>query len=175
MLLWNGSCIVHETFSDRKIISLKMQHPNALLIAHPECEEVILEKTVQNLPDEAVRTTNSITRTTATSATSEGLTLAKVEEEVLTHETTIAQRSAGLARFLEGTSKVLAFAEPAINLYNNLANPETQGQTVRNISELLVDVGIAGASLTAGTTAGTAVGGLTIWSGPGAIVAGVAI
>jgi quinolinate synthase len=44
MLLWNGSCIVHETFSDRKIISLKMQHPNALLIAHPECEEVILEK-----------------------------------------------------------------------------------------------------------------------------------
>ena len=44
MLLWDGSCIVHETFSDRKIIGLKMEHPNALLIAHPECEEVILEK-----------------------------------------------------------------------------------------------------------------------------------
>ena len=44
MLLWDGSCIVHETFSDRKIIKLKMEHPNALLIAHPECEEVILSK-----------------------------------------------------------------------------------------------------------------------------------
>lgn len=44
MLLWQGSCIVHETFSDRKIIRLKTENPDALLIAHPECEEVILEK-----------------------------------------------------------------------------------------------------------------------------------
>ncbi|CAN5467627.1 quinolinate synthase NadA [soil metagenome] len=44
MLLWQGACFVHETFSDRKITSLKFQNPNALLIAHPECEEVILKK-----------------------------------------------------------------------------------------------------------------------------------
>jgi quinolinate synthase len=42
MLLWDGSCIVHETFSERKIIDLKVQHPGAKIIAHPECEETIL-------------------------------------------------------------------------------------------------------------------------------------
>ncbi len=42
MLLWQGSCIVHETFSERKIIDLTTRHPNALLIAHPECEETLL-------------------------------------------------------------------------------------------------------------------------------------
>ena len=42
MLLWDGSCIVHETFSERKIIELKTRYPNAKLIAHPECEETIL-------------------------------------------------------------------------------------------------------------------------------------
>ncbi|HEY6905913.1 MAG TPA: quinolinate synthase NadA [Ignavibacteriaceae bacterium] len=42
MLLWDGSCIVHETFSERKIIDLKLEHPNAKVIAHPECEEIVL-------------------------------------------------------------------------------------------------------------------------------------
>jgi len=42
MRLWQGSCIVHETFSERKIIGLRERHPDAKLIAHPECEEVIL-------------------------------------------------------------------------------------------------------------------------------------
>lgn len=42
MLLWDGSCIVHETFSERKIIDLKVKHPDAKIIAHPECEETIL-------------------------------------------------------------------------------------------------------------------------------------
>jgi quinolinate synthase len=42
MLLWQGTCIVHETFSERKLIGLKTQHPNALILAHPECEEPIL-------------------------------------------------------------------------------------------------------------------------------------
>ena len=42
MLLWQGACIVHETFSDRKIIHLKTHYPHAKLIAHPECEEVVL-------------------------------------------------------------------------------------------------------------------------------------
>lgn len=42
MLLWNGSCVVHETFSIRKILALKIEHPDAEIIAHPECEEAIL-------------------------------------------------------------------------------------------------------------------------------------
>jgi quinolinate synthase len=42
MTLWNGSCIVHETFSEKKILALKVKYPEAKLIAHPECEEVIL-------------------------------------------------------------------------------------------------------------------------------------
>lgn len=44
MLLWEGSCIVHEVFSLRKIMQLKAEHPDAELIAHPECEDPILEK-----------------------------------------------------------------------------------------------------------------------------------
>ncbi len=43
MKLWQGTCVVHETFSERKIIALKLKHPNALLLAHPECEEPILQ------------------------------------------------------------------------------------------------------------------------------------
>lgn len=42
MLLWDGSCIVHETFSERKIIELKVKYPKAKLISHPECEEPVL-------------------------------------------------------------------------------------------------------------------------------------
>jgi quinolinate synthase len=44
MLLWDGACIVHETFSERKIIELKIQYPEAKIIAHPECEDHILNK-----------------------------------------------------------------------------------------------------------------------------------
>jgi quinolinate synthase len=44
MVLWQGACIVHETFSDKKITNLKIENPSALLIAHPECEEPILQK-----------------------------------------------------------------------------------------------------------------------------------
>jgi len=43
MLLWNGSCMVHEIFSIEKIVKLKMQHPQAELIAHPECEDKLLQ------------------------------------------------------------------------------------------------------------------------------------
>ncbi|HLO81211.1 MAG TPA: quinolinate synthase NadA [Chitinophagaceae bacterium] len=43
MLLWNGACMVHEIFSMEKITKLKMRHPEAKLIAHPECEEPILK------------------------------------------------------------------------------------------------------------------------------------
>lgn len=43
MVLWNGSCMVHEVFSRKRILDLKEQHPDAEIIAHPECEEHILE------------------------------------------------------------------------------------------------------------------------------------
>jgi quinolinate synthase len=42
MVLWQGSCIVHETFSARRLTQLKMQHPKAVVLAHPECEEPVL-------------------------------------------------------------------------------------------------------------------------------------
>ena len=44
MLLWQGACIVHETFSERKIAALQVEHPDAELIAHPECEPTLLAK-----------------------------------------------------------------------------------------------------------------------------------
>jgi quinolinate synthase len=42
MIHWPGSCLVHETFSERKIIALLERHPGAEVIAHPECEDGIL-------------------------------------------------------------------------------------------------------------------------------------
>jgi quinolinate synthase len=42
MLLWRGSCIVHETFSEKKLIALKLRHPDAKVVAHPECEPQLL-------------------------------------------------------------------------------------------------------------------------------------
>ena len=42
MLLWRGSCIVHETFSEKEIVKLKIRNPKSELIAHPECPEEIL-------------------------------------------------------------------------------------------------------------------------------------
>lgn len=43
MLLWNGACMVHEIFSMEKIQRLKLRHPEAKLIAHPECEDPVLK------------------------------------------------------------------------------------------------------------------------------------
>ncbi|RYD56915.1 MAG: quinolinate synthase NadA [Sphingobacteriales bacterium] len=42
MVLWNGACMVHEIFSLQKITKLQLRHPEAKLIAHPECEEPVL-------------------------------------------------------------------------------------------------------------------------------------
>ncbi len=42
MVLWDGSCVVHEIFSEQKIIKLKERYPEALVIAHPECEDHVL-------------------------------------------------------------------------------------------------------------------------------------
>jgi quinolinate synthase len=43
LVLWNGACMVHEIFSREKITKLKERHPGAKLLAHPECEDVILQ------------------------------------------------------------------------------------------------------------------------------------
>lgn len=43
MLLWNGACMVHEIFSLEKITKLKIRHPKAKVIAHPECEQAVLQ------------------------------------------------------------------------------------------------------------------------------------
>jgi quinolinate synthase len=42
MVLWPGSCMVHETFSEKKLVQLQMAHPKAAVIAHPECETAVL-------------------------------------------------------------------------------------------------------------------------------------
>ncbi len=42
MIFWPGSCIVHERFSEKELIKLKAEHPNAPITAHPECPEHIL-------------------------------------------------------------------------------------------------------------------------------------
>ena len=42
LVLWQGSCMVHETFSERKLIALKTRNPEAEVIAHPECEVAVL-------------------------------------------------------------------------------------------------------------------------------------
>lgn len=42
LVLWEGSCVVHETFSEKKIVQLKIAHPKAEAIAHPECETSVL-------------------------------------------------------------------------------------------------------------------------------------
>lgn len=42
MVLWQGACIVHENFSEKKIVQLKIEHPEAEVIAHPECEPPVL-------------------------------------------------------------------------------------------------------------------------------------
>lgn len=42
MVLWQGSCMVHETFSEKKLVQLQIQYPKAVVVAHPECEPPIL-------------------------------------------------------------------------------------------------------------------------------------
>jgi len=43
MVLWPGFCVVHEQFSARRILALKEDHPRAQVIAHPECEQSVLD------------------------------------------------------------------------------------------------------------------------------------
>ncbi|MCP4292909.1 MAG: quinolinate synthase NadA [bacterium] len=43
MVLWPGSCEVHETFNEKKLVELKVNHPDAMVAAHPECPEAVLQ------------------------------------------------------------------------------------------------------------------------------------
>ncbi len=43
MVLWQGACIVHEIFSEQELVRLKVRHPGAPVLAHPECEEAVLQ------------------------------------------------------------------------------------------------------------------------------------
>ncbi|MDA0266464.1 MAG: quinolinate synthase NadA [Cyanobacteria bacterium] len=42
LVLWQGSCMVHETFSEKKLVQLQMEYPHAEIVAHPECEAPVL-------------------------------------------------------------------------------------------------------------------------------------
>ena len=44
MVLWDGSCIVHETFSHKRLVEMKVQYPDAKVVAHPECPETLLNE-----------------------------------------------------------------------------------------------------------------------------------
>jgi quinolinate synthase len=65
MLLWNGACMVHEIFSLEKITKIKLRHPEAKLIAHPECEDPVLR-----LAD-FIGSTTSLLKFTQTDSTQE--------------------------------------------------------------------------------------------------------
>lgn len=65
MVLWNGACMVHEIFSREKIARLKVRHPEAKVIAHPECEDAVLQEA-----DYIGSTTQLLKYTTTSPATS---------------------------------------------------------------------------------------------------------
>ena len=44
LVLWPGACIVHEQFSEKEIVKLKVLHPKAEVIAHPECDDAVLAR-----------------------------------------------------------------------------------------------------------------------------------
>jgi len=44
MIVWQGSCIVHEQFSARRLAQLCVRHPDAEVLAHPECDAAVLEQ-----------------------------------------------------------------------------------------------------------------------------------
>jgi quinolinate synthase len=44
LIVWPGTCIVHEQFSAKRLVQLKLLHPDAEVLAHPECEEAVLDQ-----------------------------------------------------------------------------------------------------------------------------------
>jgi quinolinate synthase len=47
LTLWPGSCIVHETFSEQALLQLMLEHPEAEVLAHPECQQHLLRRAEQ--------------------------------------------------------------------------------------------------------------------------------
>jgi quinolinate synthase len=43
LIVWQGTCVVHEQFSAKRLVQLKVKHPEAEVLAHPECDEAVLE------------------------------------------------------------------------------------------------------------------------------------
>jgi quinolinate synthase len=43
MKIWQGTCIVHATFPARRVVAARSEHPNALIVAHPECPQAVLD------------------------------------------------------------------------------------------------------------------------------------
>ena len=44
LIVWPGSCVVHEQFSAKRLVQLRMQHPEAEVLAHPECDQTVLDQ-----------------------------------------------------------------------------------------------------------------------------------
>ncbi len=44
LIVWQGACLVHEQFSARRLAELRVQHPDAEVLAHPECEQAVLDQ-----------------------------------------------------------------------------------------------------------------------------------
>jgi quinolinate synthase len=44
LIVWPGTCVVHEQFSAKRLVQLKAQHPDAEVLAHPECDEAVLDE-----------------------------------------------------------------------------------------------------------------------------------
>ena len=57
LIVWPGACVVHEQFSARQLARLKLQHPDADVLAHPECDQGVLD-----LADFVASTTGIIRR-----------------------------------------------------------------------------------------------------------------
>ncbi len=77
LTLWPGSCIVHETFSEQALLRLKLEHPDAEVIAHPECEPQLLD-----LADFIGSTSKLLQR----AASSEATTLLVLTEPGILHQ-----------------------------------------------------------------------------------------
>jgi quinolinate synthase len=88
MLFWDGSCIVHERFSEEELVKLKTRQPNAQIIAHPECPENLLNYAHH------VGSTSSLLQYTADHPNSEFIVLT---EPGIIHQ--MKQRSAGSTFF----------------------------------------------------------------------------
>jgi quinolinate synthase len=82
LIVWPGACIVHEQFSAKRLAQLRVQHPDAEVLAHPECDQAVLDQA-----DLIASTTGIIDR----AVTSEAKTLIIATEDGVFHQ--IAQRA----------------------------------------------------------------------------------